>query len=154
MSSVPVSPSGAVSSSAGSSTFAVPRVPALGGQITPSQRFYAGGGGPVRGYGYQQIGPRDMEGDPSGGRALSERSLEARVRTGLFEGALACVPFIDAGAVDETSTPSLSDLRFGAGIGVRYYTNFGPLRIDLATPLNPRPGDSRIGVYVALGQAF
>ena len=124
------------------------------GQIAPSRRFYAGGGGSVRGYGYQQIGPRDMEGDPSGGRSLSELSLEARVRTGLFDGALAFVPFIDAGAVDETSTPSLSDLRFGAGIGVRYYTNFGPLRIDLATPLNPRPGDSRIGVYVALGQAF
>ena len=124
------------------------------GQIAPSRRFYAGGGGSVRGYGYQQIGPRDMEGDPSGGRSLSELSVEARVRTGLFDGALAFVPFIDAGAVDETSTPSLSDLRFGAGIGVRYYTNFGPLRIDLATPLNPRPGDSRIGVYVALGQAF
>ena len=123
-------------------------------QIAPSRRFYAGGGGSVRGYGYQQIGPRDTVGDPSGGRSLSELSLEARVRTGLFGGALAFVPFIDAGAVDETTTPSLSDLRFGAGIGVRYYTNFGPLRIDVGTPLNPRKGDSRIGVYVALGQAF
>jgi translocation and assembly module TamA len=124
------------------------------GQIAPSRRFYAGGGGSVRGYGYQQIGPRDTLGDPSGGRSLSELSVEARVRTGLFDGALAVVPFVDAGAVDETSTPSLDDLRFGAGIGVRYYTNFGPLRVDIATPLNPRPGDSRIGVYVALGQAF
>ncbi len=123
-------------------------------QIAPSRRFYAGGGGSVRGYGYQQIGPRDDIGDPSGGRSLSELSVEARIRTGLFDGALAFVPFIDAGAVDETTTPSLSDLRFGAGIGVRYYTNFGPLRIDISTPLNPRPGDSRIGVYVALGQAF
>ena len=123
-------------------------------QIAPSRRFYAGGGGSVRGYGYQQIGPRDTAGDPSGGRSLSELAIEARVRTGLFDGALAVVPFIDAGAVDETSTPSLSDLRFGAGIGVRYYTNFGPLRIDIGTPLNPRKGDSRIGVYVALGQAF
>ncbi|HUQ14121.1 MAG TPA: BamA/TamA family outer membrane protein [Novosphingobium sp.] len=122
--------------------------------IAPSRRFYAGGGGSVRGYGYQQIGPRDTLGDPSGGRSLSELSFEARVRTGLFGGALAFVPFVDAGAVDETTTPSLRDLRFGAGIGVRYYTNFGPLRIDVGTPLNPRPGDSRIGVYVALGQAF
>lgn len=123
-------------------------------QIAPSRRFYAGGGGSVRGYGYQQIGPRNAIGDPSGGRSLSELSLEARVRTGLFGGALAFVPFVDAGAVDETTTPSLSDLRFGAGVGVRYYTNFGPLRIDVGTPLNPRKGDSRIGVYVALGQAF
>jgi translocation and assembly module TamA len=122
--------------------------------IAPSRRFYAGGGGSVRGYGFQQIGPRDTLGDPSGGRSLSELSLEARIKTGLFGGALGVVPFIDAGAVDETSTPSLMDLRFGAGIGVRYYTNFGPLRIDLGTPLNPRKGDSRIGVYVALGQAF
>jgi len=123
-------------------------------QIAPSRRFYAGGGGSVRGYGYQKIGPRDTVGDPSGGRSLSELSLEARVRTGLFGGALAFVPFIDAGSVDETSTPSLSDLRFGAGVGIRYYTNFGPLRIDVGTPLNPRKGESRIGVYVALGQAF
>ncbi|WP_230206688.1 autotransporter assembly complex family protein [Novosphingobium sp. Gsoil 351] len=122
--------------------------------IAPSRRFYAGGGGSVRGYGYQQIGPRDTLGDPSGGRSLSELSVEARVRTGLFGGALAFVPFVDAGAVDTTTTPSFQDLRFGAGIGVRYYTNFGPLRIDVATPLNPRKGDSRIGVYVALGQAF
>ena len=122
--------------------------------IAPSRRFYAGGGGSVRGYGYQQIGPRDTLGDPSGGRSLSELGFEARVRTGLFGGALAFVPFVDAGAVDATSTPSLQDLRFGAGLGIRYYTNFGPLRIDLGTPLNPRKGDSRIGVYVALGQAF
>ncbi|MET0181017.1 MAG: BamA/TamA family outer membrane protein [Novosphingobium sp.] len=122
--------------------------------IAPSRRFYAGGGGSVRGYGYQQIGPRDDAGDPSGGRSLSELSLEARIRTGLFGGAVAFVPFVDAGSVDETSTPSLSDLRFGAGVGLRYYTNFGPLRIDVGTPLNPRKGDSRIGVYVALGQAF
>ena len=123
-------------------------------QIAPSRRFYAGGGGSVRGYGYQQIGPRDSLGDPSGGRSLSELAVEARVRIGMFGGALAVVPFVDAGAVDTTTTPSFQDLRFGAGVGIRYYTNFGPLRIDLATPLNPRKGDSRIGVYVALGQAF
>ena len=123
-------------------------------QIAPSRRFYAGGGGSVRGYGYQQIGPRNSVGDPSGGRSLSELAFEARVRTGLFGGALAFVPFVDAGAVDTTTTPSFQDLRFGAGLGIRYYTNFGPLRIDVGTPLNPRKGDSRIGVYVALGQAF
>lgn len=129
----------------------------LGTEITniaPSRRFYAGGGGSVRGYGYQLIGPRNTAGEPSGGRALSEFSLEARVKTGLLGGAVSLVPFVDAGAVDTTTTPRLRDLKFGAGIGLRYETNFGPIRIDLGTPLNPSPGDSRIGVYVALGQAF
>ena len=122
--------------------------------IAPSRRFYAGGGGSVRGYGFQLIGPRDTAGEPSGGRALSEFSLEARVKTGLLGGAVSLVPFVDAGAVDTTSTPRLRDIKIGAGIGLRYQTNFGPIRIDLGTPLNPSKGDSRIGVYVALGQAF
>lgn len=122
--------------------------------IAPSRRFYAGGGGSVRGYGYQLIGPRNAAGDPSGGRSLYEVSFEARIKTGLFDGNLSVVPFIDAGGVDEGSFPSFSDIRYGAGIGVRYKTGFGPLRVDLATPLNPRAGDSRVTVYVALGQAF
>jgi translocation and assembly module TamA len=122
--------------------------------IAPSRRFYAGGGGSVRGYGYQMIGPRDTVGDPSGGRSLSEFSLEARVKTGMFDGNLSVVPFVDAGAVDTGATPRLRDIRYGAGVGVRFKTGFGPLRLDLATPLNPHKGDSRIGVYIALGQAF
>jgi translocation and assembly module TamA len=122
--------------------------------IAPSRRFYAGGGGSVRGYGFQRIGPRNAADKPSGGRSLSELSVEARVRTGLFGGALSLVPFIDAGAVDENPTPTLSDLRFGAGVGLRYATSFGPLRVDVGAPLNRRQGDSPIGVYVALGQAF
>lgn len=122
--------------------------------IAPSRRFYAGGGGSVRGYGYQMIGPRDDLGDPSGGRSLSEFSIEARVKTGLLGGALSVVPFLDAGAVDTTATPRLRDIRYGAGLGVRFDTGFGPLRLDVGTPLNRRKGESRIGVYVALGQAF
>jgi translocation and assembly module TamA len=124
------------------------------GDIAPSRRFYAGGGGSVRGYGYQLIGPRNAANDPRGGRSLYEGSLEARIKTGLFSGNLSIVPFIDAGGVDDAAFPSFSDLRFGAGIGVRYKTGFGPIRVDLATPLNPRTGDSRIAVYVALGQSF
>ena len=122
--------------------------------IAPSRRFFAGGGGSVRGYGYQLIGPRNSLGEPSGGRSLYEFSLEARVKTGMFGGALSVVPFVDAGGVDESALPRLRDIRYGAGIGVRYNTGFGPLRLDIGTPLNPRPGDSRIAVYIALGQAF
>ncbi|WP_439486087.1 autotransporter assembly complex protein TamA [Blastomonas fulva] len=118
--------------------------------IAPSRRFYAGGGGSVRGFGFQRIGPRDGNDDPIGGNGLAEFSLEARVRFGDF----GVVPFFDAGNVYANSVPDFSGLRYGAGIGVRYYSSFGPLRIDVATPLNRQTGDSRIGVYISLGQAF
>lgn len=123
-------------------------------RIAPSRRFYAGGGGSVRGYGFELIGPRNANGDITGGRSLYETSLEARIRTGLFGGALAVAPFIDAGGVDSAATPTFHDTRFGAGLGLRYQTGFGPLRVDLGTPIGRRPGESVIGVYVALGQTF
>ncbi|WP_417593041.1 autotransporter assembly complex protein TamA [Parasphingorhabdus sp.] len=123
-------------------------------RIAPSRRLYSGGGGSVRGFGYQTIGPRDINNDPTGGRSLVEFSLEARVRTGFFGGNFGIVPFIDAGNVYTSSTPDFSGLRYGAGLGIRYYSDFGPIRIDVGTPINPQPGDSRIAVYVSLGQAF
>lgn len=119
-------------------------------RIAPTRRFYAGGGGSVRGYGYQKIGPVDINGDPAGGRSLAEFSIEARVRFGDF----GVVPFIDGGNLYSARLPTFSNLRYGAGIGVRYYTSFGPIRVDVGTPLNRRPGDSRVAVYVSLGQAF
>jgi translocation and assembly module TamA len=122
--------------------------------IAPSRRLYSGGGGSVRGYGYQRIGPRSADGNPTGGRSLVEGAIEARVQTGFFDGALSVVPFLDAGSVSQSVTPDLGTVRFGAGVGVRYNTGFGPLRFDIATPINPAPGDSRIAVYVSLGQAF
>ncbi len=122
--------------------------------IAPSRRLYSGGGGSVRGYGYQRIGPRDINGNPTGGRSLVEGAVEARIQTGFFDGALSVVPFLDAGSVSQSVTLDLSTVRFGAGVGVRYNTGFGPLRFDIATPINPAPGDSRIAVYVSLGQAF
>lgn len=122
--------------------------------IAPSRRFYAGGGSSVRGYGYQQIGPQDTLGDPSGGRSLVELSAEARIRTGFMDGAVSIVPFVDAGSVGTGPTPDFDEIRVGAGIGLRYYTGFGPIRVDVATPINPGPDDSPIAVYVSLGQAF
>jgi translocation and assembly module TamA len=124
-------------------------------RIAPSRRFYAGGGGSVRGYGYQDLGPRDpVFDDPIGGRSLAEFALEARIRVDLLGDKIGIVPFIDAGNIYTSPLPKLDDLRFGAGIGVRYHTNFGPIRVDVGTPLNRREGDARIAVYVSLGQAF
>ncbi|WP_010411756.1 autotransporter assembly complex protein TamA [Citromicrobium sp. JLT1363] len=122
--------------------------------IAPSRRFFAGGGGSVRGYGYREIGPRDPSGDPIGGRSLIELSAEARIPTPLFNGAVQVVPFVDAGSVGTDEYPDFEDIRIGAGIGARYLTGFGPLRLDVAFPINPRPTDSFVAVYVSLGQAF
>ncbi|THD37041.1 MAG: hypothetical protein E7773_05490 [Sphingomonas sp.] len=118
--------------------------------LAPSRRYYGGGGGSVRGYGYQRLGPFDPNGDPVGGRSLNEFSLEARYRFGNY----GIVPFIDGGNSYASSTPQFKDLRYGAGIGGRFYTNFGPIRVDVATPLNRRKGDSRIALYISIGQAF
>ena len=105
----------------------------------------------MRGYGYQKIGPVDVNGDPAGGRSLAEFSIETRVKA---YGNFGIVPFLDGGTIYTSALPRLGDFQYGAGVGVRYYSNFGPIRLDVGTPLNPQPGDSRIAVYVSLGQAF
>jgi len=122
--------------------------------IAPSRRFYSGGGGSVRGYGYQRLGPRDAFGDPIGGRGLAEFALEARVRLKAFGGNFAVVPFVDGGTLTTDLTPDFGKWQLGAGLGLRYHSSFGPIRVDVGTPLNPRSGDSRVAVVVSLGQAF
>lgn len=118
--------------------------------IAPSRRFYAGGGGSVRGFGYQELGPKDIDDDPIGGRSLIEAAAEVRYRFGDY----GVVGFVDAGQVYTSSTPGFDNMRFGVGIGGRFYTNFGPLRLDVATPINRQPGESRVSVYISIGQAF
>jgi translocation and assembly module TamA len=105
----------------------------------------------VRGFPFQSIGPRTASGQPAGGDGLLEASLELRLRFGAEWGAVA---FVDAGAVSEEGIPGLSDLSVGAGIGVRYHTPIGPVRVDLATPLTSSAGDSPVQLYIAIGQAF
>lgn len=130
------------------------RVGMIGGaareQIAPSRRFYAGGGGSVRGFGYQELGPKDPEARPIGGRSLVEAAAEVRYRFGDY----GVVGFVDAGQVYTSQLPRFNDWRFGVGIGGRFYTNFGPIRLDVATPINRQPGESRVSVYVSIGQAF
>jgi translocation and assembly module TamA len=104
----------------------------------------------VRGFGYQQLGLKDPSNDPIGGRSLNEFALEGRYRFGNFGVA----GFLDAGQAYESSIPKFNDWRVGVGVGGRFYTSFGPVRLDLATPLNRRSGESRFNVYVSIGQAF
>ncbi|MEM8825453.1 MAG: BamA/TamA family outer membrane protein, partial [Pseudomonadota bacterium] len=119
-------------------------------EIAPSRRYYAGGGGSVRGFGFQDIGPRDTDLDPIGGRSVNEFAIEGRYRFGDF----GVVAFVDSGQVYDEEIPQLSDLEFAAGFGARYYTNFGPLRFDIGFPLDPDPGVSDFGILISIGQAF
>lgn len=126
----------------------------VGGEelTVPADRlFYAGGGGSVRGYEYQGVGPRLPDNTPRGGLSLFETSLEVRRKVfGSFQG----VAFVDAGAVGFDETPDFSAMRYAAGVGVRYLLPFGPIRADIAIPLDKREGDPAFQVYISLGQAF
>jgi translocation and assembly module TamA len=121
-------------------------------ELPKDKRFYAGGGGSVRGYGFQRAGPIDSHDTPIGGLSSAEASLEFRYK---LTQTIGIVPFIDAGNVYDTSFPDLSERLFlGAGIGARYYTGLGPLRFDIGAPLHRRSGDRPFEIYVSLGQAF
>ena len=122
--------------------------------IAPSRRLYGGGGASVRGYGFQGVGPRDALGQPTGGASLMEFSIEARVNTGLMGGAVQLVPFFDAGTVSRRSLPDLDVIRFAAGLGLRYKTTFGPIRVDVGVPLKRNEFDAPVVVFIGLGQAF
>lgn len=126
----------------------------LGGEelTVPSDRlFYAGGGGSVRGYEYQGVAPRLPDNTPRGGLSLFEVSAE--VRRDVFRNFQGVV-FVDAGSVGFDQAPDFSNMRYGAGFGVRYMLPFGPIRADIAFPLDKRDGDADFQIYVSIGQAF
>lgn len=127
----------------------------LGGtmpEVPASKRFYAGGGGSVRGYSYQAIGPRiGSTSTPQGGLSLIESSVELRHR---FTDRWGGVAFVDAGAVGVDKWPNGTDFGVGVGLGVRYDLGFGPIRADFAVPLNKRQGDPAFQIYISIGQSF
>lgn len=121
-------------------------------EFPASRLFFVGGGGSVRGYDYRGIGPKDADGNPIGGRSYVEASLELRAKV---TDSIGIVPFIDAGNAFASEYPDFSeDLKIGAGLGLRYYTGLGAIRVDAAVPLNPDRGDPTFAIYVGLGQAF
>ena len=120
--------------------------------VPANARFYAGGGGTIRGYGYQYVSPRDSSGDITGGLSLFVASLELRAKV---TETIGVVPFVDIGTAFRGSIPSAEDpLKIGAGIGLRYFTGIGPLRFDFAVPLEKEKDDGQFAVYLSLGQSF
>ena len=123
--------------------------------IAPSRRFYAGGGGSVRGYGYQQLGPKDVDGDPIGGRGLAEFALEARIRLKQFGGNFGIVPVLRRRIADDRSRARLQGLavrrRASASAIIRASGRSGSMSARRSTA---QKGDGPVAVTVSLGQAF
>ncbi|HEY6924356.1 MAG TPA: BamA/TamA family outer membrane protein, partial [Steroidobacteraceae bacterium] len=125
--------------------------------LPPDQRFYAGGSGTIRGYRYQSVAPPFRNGDPAGGTAINAGSVEYRQRIGK---SLGFAVFVDGGQVSQNVNPLDAQLRFGAGVGARYYTPIGPIRLDVAFPIARRKADAgqraddAFEIYIGLGQAF
>jgi translocation and assembly module TamA len=119
--------------------------------IPATERFYAGGGGSVRGYGFQEVGPM-RNGDPEGGRSIVTGSAELRYK---LTEKIGMVTFVDVGSVTDTTTPDFHDPAIGAGLGARYYTDFGPIRFDIGVPLTQKKQtDDAFQIYISIGQAF
>jgi len=119
--------------------------------VPVARRFYAGGGGSVRGYSYQGVGPRLPDNTPKGGTTLWDGSLEVRQRV---KGLWSLVAFADAGSTSDAIVPDFRSVSAGAGLGVRYDLGFGPVRFDLAVPLSSRAGDPTYQIYLGIGQSF
>ncbi|NWG92922.1 MAG: BamA/TamA family outer membrane protein, partial [Parvularculaceae bacterium] len=132
------------------------RAAATAGQALRSlpvnKRVYSGGGSSVRGYDYQAVGPLDANGVPIGGRSAVEAAIEARAK---ITKRIEIAAFADAGAVYSEPFPDFAgDYLVGAGLGVRYFSALGPIRLDAAMPLEKRPTDRDFQIYISLGQPF
>ncbi len=120
--------------------------------IPASRRLYSGGGGSIRGYREKFIGPLDAVGDPVGGRSVIEAGVELRAKV---YGDIGVVGFVEGGSVSTSIAPDFQEgMQFAAGFGARYYSPVGPLRVDLAFPLNPREEDDAFQFYISIGQAY
>ena len=120
-------------------------------ELPPDKRFYAGGSATVRGYKYQSVGPAFADNKPQGGTSMAAGSIELRQR--IFDH-YGFVLFADGGEVSVDALPFANRWQIGAGVGARYYSSFGPIRLDVALPVNPQPNSGAFELYIGLGQAF
>jgi translocation and assembly module TamA len=120
-------------------------------QVPADQRFYGGGSANIRGYRYQWASPQFADQLPAGGLAMDAGTIELRQRIASNWGTAA---FFDVGQVSEQPAPFTGQTYPGVGVGLRYFTGFGPVRVDFAIPLVQVPGDFPFEIYVGLGEAF
>ena len=122
-------------------------------EAPPSFLFFAGGGGSVRGQPYQSLGTGEFDGTIVGGRSYVALSAELRA---YVRGPFGVVGFVDSGYIGEAEFYDGSgEWMTGAGIGVRYDTGFGPIRLDIAAPVDGGPDDADpVQIYIGIGQAF
>ncbi|WP_122847296.1 autotransporter assembly complex protein TamA [Pseudomonas viridiflava] len=111
--------------------------------IPPSLRFFAGGDQSVRGYDYQTLSPTNSDGDRIGGRYMVAGSVE-------YQYSIAekwrLATFVDQG--NSFNNLDLPSLKTGVGFGVRWVSPVGPLRLDLAHPLDD---DGGIRLHFSMG---
>ncbi|MEP2389443.1 autotransporter assembly complex family protein [Hyphomonas sp.] len=119
--------------------------------VPVDRKFFAGGGGSVRGFEYQSLSPTDADGNIIGGDAMFAATAELRWRKSERWGYVA---FVDSGYAARSIDEAFSEMRTSFGLGVRFYPGFGPVRFDIATPLDRREGEDPVQVYVSIGQAF
>ncbi|WP_236549657.1 autotransporter assembly complex protein TamA [Profundibacterium mesophilum] len=124
----------------------------IGAELTSvpnDYRFYSGGGGSVRGQDYQSLDVTLPDGTSSGGASFVGLSGELR---GRVTDKIGVVAFADYGYVGDETFGGNGDSHAGAGLGLRYLTPIGPIRLDVAAPVSG--GGSGFDVYVGIGQAF
>ncbi|TCP42269.1 autotransporter assembly complex protein TamA [Rhodovulum marinum] len=118
--------------------------------VPPAMLFYSGGGGTVRGQPYESLAVDLSGGDRIGGRSFLGLSAEARFDV---TGAIGLVAFADAGFIGPDSWVGDGEWHSGAGLGLRYDTGIGPIRVDVAAPVSGETGDG-LQIYIGIGQAF
>jgi outer membrane protein insertion porin family len=116
------------------------------------ERFFLGGRNTVRGYDQDTLGPKGEGGDPTGGNVFLQTNLELRTR--VYKG-WRVVPFLDGGNVWlRNRDVDLSEMKFTAGLGLRYSTPVGPLRLDYGFKLDREEGESKGEFHFSIGHAF
>lgn len=115
------------------------------------ERFFLGGRGTVRGYAQDTLGPKGVNGNPTGGNAFIETNLE--LRTFLGKG-IGIVTFLDSGNVWQRIGDIDWSLKHAVGMGLRYDTPVGPFRLDYGYKLKKEAGLSRGELFFSIGQAF
>ncbi|PJG83246.1 autotransporter assembly complex protein TamA [Caviibacterium pharyngocola] len=115
-------------------------------RIPPALRFFAGGDRSVRGYGYKKISPKNSDGKLIGASRLAAGTLEYQYQ--VYEDWWLAT-FADVGLA--ANSFSVNELRYGAGIGVRWASPVGAIKLDIATPVRDKDDSKNIQFYIGLG---